>query len=257
MSPDMTDRPGLAAERHRPGDAIAIAGDYQARAIVSPRAAQRFWHHAKLRLIDRVAPARPDSRIADAGCGSGVIAAHLAESGAVVTGFDSNTEAVTFAMETYGSERLRFVLGAFDRIPDFGPFDQIYCVEVLEHMYEQQAVDTLRLFARAARPGAQLFVTTPNVLSAWPLIEWALDRLALVPTLHEAQHLTLFSRSSLARALRQAGWAVDEMGTFNGLAPFVAPLTERGAALIERMEFSGRRLLPLNLLYCRASLPRG
>jgi 2-polyprenyl-3-methyl-5-hydroxy-6-metoxy-1,4-benzoquinol methylase len=240
--------------RRREADAIAIPGDYQARAIESPRAAQRFWHAAKLRLIDRLAPPRPSSRIADAGCGSGVIAAHLAKTARDVVGFDSNPSAVSFATGAYGSDRLRFVLGAFERIVDEGPFDQIYCLEVLEHLYEEQAVDTLRLFARAARPGAEVFVTTPNVRSAWPLIEWTLDRLSLVPTLDEAQHLTLFSRSSLARAFESAGWRVAETGAFNGVAPFIAPIAEGAAVAVEKLEFLGRHLLPLNLLYARATL---
>ena len=79
--------------------------------------------------------------------------------------------AVAFASTAYGSARVRFVLGPFERIVDEGPFDQIYCLEVLEHLYEEQAVETLRLFARAAAPAAQLLVTTPNAHSAWPLIE--------------------------------------------------------------------------------------
>jgi 2-polyprenyl-3-methyl-5-hydroxy-6-metoxy-1,4-benzoquinol methylase len=238
--------------RRREGDAIAIAGDYQARALESPRAAQRFWHAAKLRLIDRVAPARPGARIADAGCGSGVISAHLAKTAADVIGFDSNQSAVEFASHTYRSPRLRFVLGPFERIVDEGPFDQLFCLEVLEHLYEEQAIETLRLFAHAAAPGAQLFLTTPNARSGWPVIEWTLDRLHLVPTLDEVQHLTLFNRSSLRRACETAGWSVKEIGTFNGIAPFAAPLSERLARTLERIEFATGRWLPYNLLYCRA-----
>jgi 2-polyprenyl-3-methyl-5-hydroxy-6-metoxy-1,4-benzoquinol methylase len=240
--------------RRRDADAIAIPGDYQARALTSPWAAQRFWHSAKLRLIDRIAPARAASRVADAGCGSGTIAAHLARSARSVIGFDTNSSAVAYATATYGSSTLRFVLGTFDRLLDEGPFDQIYCLEVLEHMYAEQAVDTLRLFANAARPGAELFVTTPNQRSAWPLIEWSLDRLELVPTLDEAQHLTCFTRQSLRTALVSAGWHVDEIGTFNGIAPFIAGLGERAALGIERLEFAARRALPLNLLYARATV---
>jgi 2-polyprenyl-3-methyl-5-hydroxy-6-metoxy-1,4-benzoquinol methylase len=245
-----------SGHRRRDGDAIAIDGDYQARAIVSPRAAQRFWHEAKLRLIDRVAPALAESRVADAGCGSGVVAAHLAATAGSVVGFDANSAAITFATETYASERLRFILGPFERMLEMDSFDQIYCLEVLEHLYEEQAIDTLRLFARAAKPGATIFVTTPNVRSLWPVIEWTLDRFALVPQLHEAQHLTLFSRSTLTRALHESRWSVDEIGTFNGVAPFLAPISNHAAMLVERMEFVGRRRLPLNLLYCRASLHR-
>lgn len=241
--------------RRRDADAIAIPGDYQARALESPRAAQRFWHTAKIRLIDRVAPAREGTRVADAGCGSGVIAAHLARRASRVVGFDSNPSAVTFASRTFGSDRLRFVLGPFDRMIDEGPFDQIYCLEVIEHLYQEQAVETLRLFAAAAAPGAQLFLTTPNAASAWPLIEWTLDRFKLVPTLDHAQHLTLFTPRMLRRACAAAGWRVDATGTFNGLAPFAAPLSERLALAVERVEFAGRHWLPLNLLFCRATWP--
>jgi 2-polyprenyl-3-methyl-5-hydroxy-6-metoxy-1,4-benzoquinol methylase len=242
--------------KRREGDAIAIPGDYQARALESPRAAQRFWHAAKLRIIDRVAPAQSTARIADAGCGSGVISAHLAASAREVVGFDSNPAAVGYATEAYGSPRLRFVLGPFEQIVDQAPFDQFYCLEVLEHLYEEQAIETLRVFARAAAPAAQLFVTTPNVRSLWPAIEWTLDRLALVPTLDEAQHLTLFTRGMLTRALNAAGWTVEEMGTFNGMAPFLAPISEGLARSVERLEFATARVMPYNLLYCRARLSR-
>jgi 2-polyprenyl-3-methyl-5-hydroxy-6-metoxy-1,4-benzoquinol methylase len=239
--------------RRREGDAIAIPGDYQARALQSPRAAQRFWHAAKLRILERVAPPRPGARIADAGCGSGVIASHLAKTAAHVVGFDANVAAISYATQTYGSDRVRFVLGPFERMTAEGPFDQIYCLEVLEHLYYEQAIETLTVFARAARPGAQLFVTTPNARSAWPVIEWTLDRLQLVPTLDEEQHLTLFTRRMLRHAMAAAGWQVLELGTFNGVAPFIAPLSEKVARAAERVEFATSTVMPWNLLYARAS----
>lgn len=241
-----------APARRRERDDVAIRGDYQARALESPWAVQRFWHAAKIRLLDRVAPGRPGLRIADAGCGSGVIARHLAEAGATVVGFDSNPDAIGFAGHAYAGPNLRFVLGPFERMVEEGPFDQVICLEVLEHLYLEQAEATLALFARAAAPGATLFVTTPNVRSGWPLIEWALDRSGLVPQLDEAQHLTLFSRALLRQCCERAGWVVEDLGAFNGIAPFVAPVSEALARGVERAEFRSRRWMPWNLLYCRA-----
>lgn len=238
--------------KRRDGDAIAIAGDYQARALESPRAAQRFWHNAKLRLIDRLAPARANAHVADAGCGSGVIAAHLAKTAATVIGIDSNPAAVAYGSQAFGTSRLRFLPGPFERLLDEGPFNQIYCLEVIEHLYEEQVIETLRVFREAAAPDAQLFLTTPNARSTWPLIAWSLDRLKLVPTLDEAQHLTHFNRSTLGHVCESAGWRVDELGTFNGAAPFLAPVSERFARVVEDAEFTARRWLPLNLLFCRA-----
>jgi 2-polyprenyl-3-methyl-5-hydroxy-6-metoxy-1,4-benzoquinol methylase len=181
-----------------------------------------------------------------------VIAAHLARAAREVVGFDSNPSAIDYAQSAYPSVPARFVLGPFEAIEREGPFDQIYCLEVLEHLYEEQAIDTLRLFARAAAPGAELFITTPNARSAWPAIEWTLDRLRLVPTLDEAQHLTLFSRATLRRAMDAAGWRVDAIGTFNSAAPFLAPISERLARGVEALEFRTSRFMPFNLLYCRA-----
>ena len=125
--------PGTGARR-RDRDAVEIRGDYQARALESPWAAQRFWHAAKIRLMDRVAPARPGMRVADAGCGSGVIANHLAANAREVLGFDSNPAAIDYAAGAYQRPNLRFVLGPFEQIVDEGPFDQIVCLEVIEHL---------------------------------------------------------------------------------------------------------------------------
>lgn len=236
----------------RERDAIEIPGDYQARALESPWAAQRFWHTAKIRLLDRVMPARPGARVADAGCGSGVIAHHLAARAGAVVGFDPNPAAIAFASRVYAGANLRFVEGPFERMEREAPFDQLVCFEVLEHLYPAQAEAALATFARAAAPGAQLLATTPNGRSAWPLIEWLLDRSGVVPTLDEAQHLTLFSRRTLSAMVERAGWRVEEIGAFNGAAPFLAPLSVRLAGAAEHLEFRTRRWAPWNLLYCLA-----
>ena len=76
-----------------------------------------------------------------------------------------------------------------------------------------------------------------------------------MPTLDEAQHLTLFSRGLLRSCCERAGWQVEEIGAFNGIAPFVAPISEVVARGAERLEFTARRWLPANLLYCRARRP--
>ena len=245
----------MSPARRREGDAVEISGDYQARAIESSWAAQRFWHAAKIRLLDRVAPVGSETRVADAGCGSGVIADHLSRTAKAVVGFDSNPRAISFARQAYPRANLRFELGPFDRIVDEGPFEHIVCCEVLEHLYLEQAEETLALFARAATPGATLAITTPNRRSAWPAIEWVLDRSGLVPTLDEAQHLTLFSRGLLRSCCERAGWHVEELGAFNGLAPFLAPVSERLARGAEQLEFAARLWVPASLLYCRARRP--
>ena len=112
--------------------------------------------------------------------------------------------------------------------------------------------DVLSLFHKLTNPGGQLFLTTPNYRSAWPLIEWLLDRFGLVATLDEVQHVTHFTERTLSAMCERAGWKVRHIGTFNGLAPFLAPISRRLALGTESLEFSLSRLLPQNLLFCLA-----
>jgi 2-polyprenyl-3-methyl-5-hydroxy-6-metoxy-1,4-benzoquinol methylase len=234
----------------RKGDAIHISGDYQARALKSDRAAQRFWHEAKFRLIERVAIPGKGDRVLDAGCGSGTISRFLSSYSGAVIGIDSNPSAISYAREAFKAPNLQFRLGQFGDLEGEKPFDRIYCIEVIEHLYEHQVADVLSLFYKLASPGGQLFLTTPNYRSTWPLVEWLLDRYALVAKLDEAQHVTHFTKRKLATICERAGWKVRRIGTFNGLAPFLAPISRRLALSMEKTEFLFNPLLPQNLLFC-------
>ena len=238
--------------KRREGDAIHISGDYQARALKSDRAAQRFWHEAKFRLIERIAMPGKHDRVLDAGCGSGTISHFLSLHAEEVVGIDSNPSAIAYASGAYEAPNLQFRLGQFDDLAGDKPFDKIYSIEVIEHLYDHQVADVLSLFYKLTNPGGQLFLTTPNYQSAWPIIEWALDRLGLAAKMDEVQHVTHFTKRTLSAMCERAGWRVGHIGTFNGLAPFFAPISRRLALGTERIEFSLSRLLPQNLLFCLA-----
>jgi 2-polyprenyl-3-methyl-5-hydroxy-6-metoxy-1,4-benzoquinol methylase len=234
----------------REGDAIHISGDYQARALKSDRAAQRFWHEAKFRLIERIAMPGKGDRVLDAGCGSGTISYFLSNYAGNVTGIDSNPSAIDYARDTFKAPNLKFSLGQFDYLTGDKPFDKIYCIEVIEHLYENQVADVLSLFYKLTTPGGQLFLTTPNYRSAWPVIERLLDRFALVAKLDEAQHVTHFTKRTLSAVCQHAGWRVRQIGTFNGLAAFLAPISRRLALGLEEVEFLFNRACLQNLLFC-------
>ena len=236
--------------KRREGDAIRISGDYQARALKSGPAAQRFWHEAKFRLIERVAIPSKSERVLDAGCGSGTISQFLSLHAGEVVGVDSSPAAISFASNTYDAPNLQFRLGQFGDLLANKPFDRIYCIEVIEHLYESQATEVLSLFHEMTTPGGQLFLTTPNYRSAWPVIEWLLDRFRLVATLDEAQHVTHFTKRKLRAMCERAGWRVLHVGSFNGVAPFVAPISYRLALGMEKIEFLLKRACLQNLLFC-------
>jgi len=251
------DRPEQRPQERRRGDAIEISGDYQARALHSKRAAQRFWHEAKFRLIERIASPDKRERVLDAGCGSGIISNFLSQHAAEVVAIDSNPSAIDYATQTFKAPNLHFRLGQFDELKDAGTFDRIYCIEVIEHLYEEQVAEILSLFYKITNPGGALFLTTPNYRSLWPVIEWLLDRSRLVPKMDEAQHVTHFTKPKLVAMCERAGWQVNQIGTFNGIAPFTAGVSRRLALALERQEFRFNTLLPENLLFSLCTKPTG
>src|SRR6266516_4260501 len=141
-------------ERRERG-AIQIRGDYQARALKSDRAAQRFWHEAKFRLIERIATPGKHDRVLDAGCGSGTISHFLSLHAREVVGIDSNPSAIRYASNAYRAPNLQFRLGQFDDLVGEKSFDKIYSIEVIEHLYDYQVADVLSLFYKRTNPGGQ------------------------------------------------------------------------------------------------------
>ena len=212
--------------RDRVGDQIAIAGDYQYRALHAGHAAQRFWHYNKQLTIARYLPPRPGELVIDVGCGSGVIADFLAESGASVIGIDGSDAAITFARQTFQRENLRFVKGLVDRSFEAPrPANSIYCLETIEHIYPEQALEMLRVFHSRLAPGGHVYITTPNAHSAWPVLEWALDTFGLAPNMAGDQHVAAYSRRTLARLCTRAGFTIERMITTSLFAPWLAPLS--------------------------------
>ena len=222
----------------RTGDAIAIGGDYQYRALTEGPRPQRFWHETKLWLVDRHLNPGPGDRVLDVGCGSGVVAAHVAGRGvAECTAIDGNAEAVAFASGRYRRPNLRFVLGLVDELslPE-GGYDSGICLELVEHIYYEQGVALLRSLHRAIRPGGRLLITTPNYRSAWPAIEWLLDRSGRVPKLVGDQHVTFFRHGLLERLAADAGWRTTVRETCCTLAPWAAAVSPRAARVLRGWE---------------------
>ena len=228
-----------------------IPGNYQYNALFHGNPVQRSWHRAKINLIEQVAPPIPGSRVLDAACGSGVISYFLHKMGATVLGVDINKDAIGFAKGQFGNDGLEFICQSIFDLKDT-MFDFIYCLEAIEHFSEKDLVRLLIHLKGLIKPGGRLFVTTPNYASAWPLIEWCLDTLRLVPKLKDEQHLSKLTPKKLSALLKRCGWHLIEIGTFNGMAPFVSPISPRLSNILYRRELKNRKRLGRNLIYAIA-----
>lgn len=101
----------------------------------------------------------PDSRILDVGCGSGTSAGLLADMGFEVVAIDPSETGIAHATTAYPKVRFAQRTAYDDLSSEFGQFDAVLSLEVIEHCAYP------RLFAktifRALRPGGLAVISTP------------------------------------------------------------------------------------------------
>ncbi|MBS0386890.1 MAG: bifunctional 2-polyprenyl-6-hydroxyphenol methylase/3-demethylubiquinol 3-O-methyltransferase UbiG [Proteobacteria bacterium] len=165
------------------------------------------------------------ARVADVGCGGGLLCESLAARGAQVTGIDLSPTMISVA-ELHAAESklaIDYRLQAAAALAAAAParFDVVCCMELAEHVPDPSAL--VAELARLLRPGGSLFVSTINrtpqaFLGAIVAAEYLLG---LVPRgTHE--YARLIRPAELARAARAAGLELRELA---GLA--YNPFTRR------------------------------
>ncbi|MBU6247787.1 MAG: bifunctional 2-polyprenyl-6-hydroxyphenol methylase/3-demethylubiquinol 3-O-methyltransferase UbiG [Xanthomonadaceae bacterium] len=163
-------------------------------------------------VADRVA--LKGAKVADVGCGGGLLSEALAAAGAQVTGIDLGEKVIEIArLHLYESNlavdyRVQSSAGLAAAEP--ACFDAVCCMEMIEHVPDPEAlVDDL---AAILKPGGRLFMSTlnrtPVAFGAAILGAEYLMRMLPRGTHHYAQFL---KPSELARLLRHAGLQLEDV----------------------------------------------
>jgi 2-polyprenyl-3-methyl-5-hydroxy-6-metoxy-1,4-benzoquinol methylase len=143
--------------------------------------------------------------ILDVGCGSGSNSLALAAKGHKVRGVDISEEGIA-RYRSRGFDGHVVDLEAGIDYPD-DTFDLAFCSEVIEHMTSPEVLASEML--RVLKPGGRLVLSTPN--SAFWLYR-ALGLLGFtVSELQHPKHFQFFSRRSLLRLLKNAGFQPLQM----------------------------------------------
>jgi 2-polyprenyl-6-hydroxyphenyl methylase / 3-demethylubiquinone-9 3-methyltransferase len=173
------------------------------------------------------------ARVADIGCGGGILAEALARAGARVTAIDLAPSLIEVAkLHHYESQlEIDYRLCSSHELADAEPtaYDAVCCMELIEHVPDPAAL--VGDLAALAKPGGRVFLSTLNrTPAAFALAIVGAEYVArLLPrgTHHYAQFL---KPSELATLLRQSGLELEELA---GLA--YNPLT-RKASISSRVD---------------------
>jgi 2-polyprenyl-3-methyl-5-hydroxy-6-metoxy-1,4-benzoquinol methylase len=146
----------------------------------------------------------PKSRILDLGCSGGLLAERMRAAGHYVVGVDT--------IEVPGVRDVtdEFYVGDLDSdIPEAAGvgFDVVIAGDVIEHL--AKPADALRAISAVLRPGGQLLLSVPNFGHWYPRLRVAFgafgyDRRGIL----DDTHLRFFTRSTLRRLVRTAGFDV-------------------------------------------------
>jgi len=188
-------------------------------------AAHRFWdERGEFRPLHRLNPVRlafvaeraalPGSRVADIGCGGGLLAEGLARAGARVTGLDLAPAMIEVARLHARASGLTidYRLEPVETLAttEPGAFDVVTCMEMLEHVPEPAA--TLRALAALLRPGGRLFVSTINrSLRAFMVAIVGAEYVTRIIPAGTHEYERLIRPAELARWARGAGLDLREI----------------------------------------------
>jgi glycosyltransferase involved in cell wall biosynthesis len=151
---------------------------------------------------------KPQAQVLDIGCGQGYVAAELAKKAGQVTGIDQYVPATAPAANV---QLTRWDLDVQEFPVEVSNFDQIFMLDVIEHLHDPEAfMESLRAATGRKRP--ELVLTTANIgffITRFMLLlgHFNYGRKGIL----DRTHTRLFTFASLEELFEQTGYKVLEV----------------------------------------------
>jgi 2-polyprenyl-3-methyl-5-hydroxy-6-metoxy-1,4-benzoquinol methylase len=218
-----------AASAARKFDYSAFPDGFYHEVMEKGHPIRRAWHEQKFwRVIDSL-PQHDGIAVLDIGCFAGTFLSLLPEKRfSRQVGVDILKNQIDYANKHFGTSYRQFVhVEKLEKL-NFRPhsFDCVSLIEVIEHLDSHEIEVLIKKVCEFIKPGGKLIITTPNYLSAWPLIEYLLGRFSDVG--YEEQHITKFHYFNAIRKLHalapelKRSFGLDFCTTTHFIAPFLA-----------------------------------
>ncbi|KEC74207.1 UNVERIFIED_ORG: 2-polyprenyl-6-hydroxyphenyl methylase/3-demethylubiquinone-9 3-methyltransferase [Rhizobium esperanzae] len=194
-----------------------------------PATAHSYILPAVLGVLERHFAGSAKGAVFDLGCGAGGAAATLAEKGYCVVGVDPSSDGIAKANVNYPELRLNVGSGYDQLSGEYGTFDAVISLEVVEHVYDPKAFTSTMY--DLVKPGGIAVVSTPYHGYLKNLALAALGKMDdhFMP-LKDHGHIKFWSRNTLGTLLLDAGFGsirFEYVGRIPALAKSMIAVAEK------------------------------
>ena len=180
------------------------------------RGIRSAWHHIKFNFIKN--KINKKNIHLDIGCGSGTFVSIL--NNKYSAGVDISSKQIKFANKTYGGQQKKFFCYK-KKIPfKKNKFNSISLIELIEHLSDQEINKLMRQIHNLLKKGGKIYITTPNYLSLWPILELIVNKFSDVS--YEHQHINKFHFMNIKKIIDNKKFKIKKYNSFMFLGPFLA-----------------------------------
>ena len=201
------------------------------------------WHHIKFNFIKE--KIHNQNNHLDIGCGSGTFVSIL--NNKFSAGIDISKKQINYANKKYGSINKHFIKYK-DKIPfEKNTFDSISVIELIEHLTDREIASLFDEIHNVLKKGGKIYLTTPNYLSLWPILEFFLNKVSKVS--YEHQHINKFNFLNINKIIDKKKYNIISNNSFIYLSPFIAFISFRFSIFFSKIEKIISKFLPGFLLF--------
>jgi glycosyltransferase involved in cell wall biosynthesis/ubiquinone/menaquinone biosynthesis C-methylase UbiE len=155
---------------------------------------------------------KPEMKVLDAGCGSGIFSIYLALKKCIVTGIDGSGKMIELCKRHSQAKNLeisfRQAILPFENIDNFSKQDVILCSSVLEYIVDYEIV--IQQFKKLLNPKGILIISMPNKDSWYRKIEKHIFKLTGKPPYYQyIQHIS--TEKDFSKRLKYYGFELQKL----------------------------------------------
>ncbi len=157
----------------------------------------KSYEKTNITAIERFLPSDKNAKLLDVGCGVGLLVYGLMKKGYMqVEGIDISKAQIDFAMANAPKKMKIYAADALEFLHNkSGLYDQIYLIDVVEHIKKKKLKEFLKPITQSLKPGGSIVIRTPNMANLFGIYSRYLDM----------THETAFTEYSLIQIMTALG----------------------------------------------------